>query len=167
MNRILKTGRAVMNRMDARVRGTARHLIGACIMVALLSAGACTAAMAADEREAIRLGARERAHLLEGMRTYLISLGEVTQAIASYKPAAVAAAARQSGAAMLADIPPFSALSLPLDFTSLSLSTHDQFDKLAAAAERGASRTQLLSALAGIIDTCNGCHAAYRLAPER
>lgn len=167
MNRMLKAGVAGMNRVCARVRGVARHLIGLCILVSMLSAGACPAAMAADEREAIRLSASERAHLLEGMRTYLISLGEVTQAIANYKPAAVAAAARQSGAAMLADIPPFSALSLPLDFTSLSLSTHDQFDKLAAAAERGASRTQLLSAVAGIIDTCNGCHAAYRLAPER
>ncbi len=141
-----------------------RYLIGLFLAAALLPAIAWPEVRAADEREVVRLTHQERFHLLEGMRTYLINIGEITQALATYKPGAVAAAARRSGSAMLTDIPPLVALKLPLGFTSLSLSTHEQFDKLAALAERRASRSELLNTVAGIIDMCNGCHAAYRLA---
>lgn len=117
----------------------------------------------ADDRTPITLTAAERDHLLAGMRTYLASLADITESLSKYDPQSVAGAARRSGAKMLIDIPPLVALKLPVEFTALSLATHDQFDQLAARAEKQVARTELLGHIAAIMGHCNGCHAAYRV----
>ena len=60
---------------------------------------------------------------------------------------------------------PMTGLKVPLGFTSMSLDTHDKFDKLAEKAEHGASRTEILNDLSSIMSNCVSCHALYRLAP--
>lgn len=124
---------------------------------------ATTAPPVADDRDAIVLTASERAALLKGMRTYLISLQGVTEALAKNDARGVARNARQAGAKMLLDVPVMVPVKMPVQFSALSLATHDRFDKLAADAERQASRGEILSALAEIIWNCTSCHEAYRV----
>ncbi len=137
-----------------------RRRLSNAMLVLLASALTCSAA---EQRTAVTLLPAERAHLLDGMRVYLASIEDITSALAAYKPDRVAAAARRSGTAALLDVSPATALKLPLEFTSLSLATHQQFDALAEKAERHASRTELLGDLAAILSSCNGCHASFRL----
>lgn len=144
---------------------TRRGISTACVAALLLASAPVESA--ADDRTIILLTAAERAHLLEGMRTYLTSVQEITEALGAYKPDRAAAAARRSGSKMLADITPATALKLPLEFTGLSITTHQQFDALAEKAERHVSRSELLGDLAAILLGCNGCHAAFRVETAR
>lgn len=111
------------------------------------------------------LDAAEVEALLSGMRTYLESIQGVVAAMAENDVGRVPEIAAKSGARMLKDVSPVTGLKAPLGFTSMSLDTHDKFDKLAEAAKRGASRTEVLLALRDIMANCISCHAAYRLAP--
>jgi cytochrome c556 len=135
-----------------------KSLTALLVMLAGLSPG-----MAGGQRTRIDLAPAERAHLLDGMRTYLASIEDITSALAVFKPDRVATAARRSGTRALADVSPETMLKLPFEFTSLSLVTHQQFDALAERAERHVSRTELLGDLAAILSSCNGCHAAFRV----
>lgn len=137
-------------------------LASAAIAIAVSTLPAGTVARA-DDRTPITLTAAERDHLLAGMRAYLSSLADITESLSKYDPETVTRAAKRSGAKMLIDIPPMVALKLPIEFTALSLATHDQFDQLAARAEKHVARTELLGHVAAIMGHCNGCHAAYRL----
>lgn len=145
--------------------GTVRRAVCSLVALATLTAalGVSATPTLADDRTAITLSQAERDHLLAGMRTYLSSLADITESLSKYDPAAVSRAAKRSGAKMLVDIPPTVALKLPVEFTALSLATHDQFDQLAARAEAHVARTELLGHLAAIMGHCNGCHAAWRV----
>ena len=142
-------------------------------LVRIMAAGALIAAVcsapvhAGDTRIAVTLSASQRDHMLSGMRTYLSSIEDILTGLATYDREAVSSAARRSGAKMLVDIAPTVAIKLPLEFTSLSLITHDQFDKLAERAEQRASRSELLHDLSAIMTSCNGCHASFRLVTPR
>ena len=144
---------------------TLRTLLGTAMLAActLTVVGTALRPASADDRFTVTLTAAERDHLLAGMRSYLTSLADVTEALSKYDPGAVARAARRSGAKMLGDIPPLVAFKLPPEFTAMSLATHEQFDQLARRAQARVGRTELLSDLAAIMVNCNGCHAAYQL----
>lgn len=116
----------------------------------------------ADAREVIVLTAPERAHMLQGMRTYLEALQGIVEALAQNKLAGVAENAKRAGARMLQDAPASVPLKAPIAFTAMSLNTHEKFDVLAERAEKSASRGDVLTALAEIMANCTSCHAAYR-----
>lgn len=118
-----------------------------------------------DPREAIVLAPAETAELLTGMRTYLETIQGIVTALAENDIKSVAEIAPRSGARMLGGVSPLTGLKTPIGFTSMSLDTHDKFDRLADAARRGTSRSDVLAALRDIMGNCISCHAAYRLAP--
>lgn len=151
----------------ARWRGRLRWL--GCI--AALATTACqtpdVAHSRADEaREAIVLTAAESEHLRAGMRRYLQSTQDIVDALAAGKVERVAASARGSGVRAVEDVSLVSAAKLPPQLVTLGLDTHQRFDALADAAERSASRKELLERLGAILANCSGCHAMYRVAPR-
>ena len=118
---------------------------------------------ARDDRIAIVLNEAERGRMLQGMRTYLESVHEIVAALAANTTATVPAAAKRSGAAMLQDVSPLTALKLPPEFMSMSFDTHDKFDRLAAEASKAASRSELLRDLDQILANCTACHQSFKL----
>jgi hypothetical protein len=52
---------------------------------------------------------------------------------------------------------------LPLEFKELGFGMHRRFDELAAAADSGASREEVLGSLSAQLSACVGCHAGFRL----
>lgn len=115
-----------------------------------------------DARQAIELSAPERARMLEGMRLYLQAIQGIVDALAKNQLDGAAQFAHEAGAKMLQDAPMSIPLKAPLEFTALSLQTHEKFDVLADRA-RSASRGDVLTALAEIMNNCTGCHSAYRV----
>ena len=65
---------------------------------------------------------------------------------------------------MLEGVPFTTGLIVPLEFTTMSLDTHDKFDKRVDKIRRGTSRTEALSDLRNIMSNCISCHASYRMA---
>ena len=140
----------------------------ACVLIGIAAIGPALAQRApqphGDPREAVSLSPEEAATLLSGMRTYLETIQGIVTALAENKISHVPEIAAKSGAGMLKDVSPVTGLKAPLGFTSMSLDTHDKFDKLADAAHRGTSRSEVLTALRDIMGNCISCHATYRLA---
>ncbi len=118
---------------------------------------------APDGRTAILLAPAERDLVLGEMRGVLASVHGIVQAVNAGDTKGVAKAARASGMAAAADVNPALMAKLPLAFKELGLGMHRRFDELAAAADAGASREQVLERLGTQLSTCVGCHAGYRL----
>lgn len=117
-----------------------------------------------DERTAIALAPAERERVLGQMRGMLETVRGVVDGLAAEDPARVAGAARGGGRAAQRMSPALMA-KLPRPFMQLGMSVHAGFDGLADAAQAGAPPPELMGRLKGILDTCVGCHAAYRFAP--
>jgi hypothetical protein len=118
-----------------------------------------------DTRQVVVLTPSEAATMLTGMRTYLETIQGIVAALAENDTLHSADIAAKSGARMLESVTPTTGLKVPLEFTMISLDTHDKFDKLADKMRRGTSRTEVLSDLRDIMSNCISCHASYRLAP--
>ena len=120
-----------------------------------------------DGRREIALAPAERDLVLTEMRTMLTSVhGVVTGAQQNDRPA-VAKAARASGMAAAVDLSPQLMAKLPLEFKQLGVSVHKRFDQLAAHADAGASRDEMLTTLGTQLSACIACHAEYRLTAEQ
>lgn len=122
---------------------------------------------ASDGRTAILLAPGERDLVLAEMRGFLVAVQGITQAVADQDPAAVAAAARQVGAAAQEGVPASLVGKLPLDFKRLGFDTHSRFDQLALNAEQFEDTSPVLPELATLMGNCVACHAAYRIDLER
>lgn len=122
---------------------------------------------AADGRRAIVLAAADRDFVLAEMRTLLGAVQGVAAGAAAGDAIAVASAARSAGAATAHKVPPALMASLPLEFKQWGLSVHAAFDDLAAAAEAGEPAEWQLGRLSKLMETCVGCHAAYRIDAAR
>lgn len=120
-----------------------------------------------DARVTVTLGEGERDLLLSGMRTYLESVQGIVAALAENESDRVPELARRSGAKLLQDISPLTALKMPAGFTAMSLDTHGKFDTLAERAEGAASRSEILSELRDILANCTSCHVTYRVVQKR
>jgi hypothetical protein len=118
---------------------------------------------ASDGRTAILLPAGERDLVLEEMRAFLVAVQEVTEAVADEDAAAVAAAARRVGQAAQQEVPASLVGRLPIGFKRLGFDTHARFDQLALDAEQFGDTTAASAALAGLMQNCVACHAAYRI----
>ncbi len=116
-----------------------------------------------DGRTAVLLAADERNLVLAEMRGMLGGVQGVVDGVRTGDMKQVAQAARASGMAAAADVNPALMARLPLEFKELGLSMHRRFDEIAAQADSGASRDQLLATLGTQLSACIACHASYRI----
>jgi hypothetical protein len=119
--------------------------------------------VAPDGRTAVLLAPDERDLVLAEMRGMLGTVQGVIDGVNAGDMKRVAQAARASGMAAAADVNPALVAKLPLEFKELGFGLHRRFDELAAAADSGASREQVLGHLSTQLSTCVGCHAGYRI----
>ncbi len=116
-----------------------------------------------DGRTAILLPAGERDYVLKEMREFLEGVQIITQAIAEDDMKTVVTAARKIGQEEMTP-PPFSLMGkLPIEFKTLGLATHGEFDVLAKMAGDGSDSKAVLGKLSEIINSCTTCHEGYRI----
>lgn len=116
-----------------------------------------------DKRQAIRLDAKEKDMVLGEMRTILSAVNGVLVGLSASDMPAVSKAAQSAGMAMAVDGSPVLMAKLPLEFKTLGMSLHEDFDKLSANVNSGFNKDQVLSQLAEITNKCVSCHHNYRL----
>jgi hypothetical protein len=117
-----------------------------------------------DKRVAVILEPGERALILQEMREHVVGLGLIAEALSRDDMPRVATASRAMGTARTDEVPAALMAKLPLAFKSLALSTHRDFDTIAADADAGGTPKHALSQLAGVLRTCAACHASYQVA---
>lgn len=115
-----------------------------------------------DGRLAIHLTPNERDLVLSEMRTFLDSVQQITQGVASNDFDAAAKAARKVGRAAQQEVPGTLIGKLPLEFKKMGFDTHSQFSQLALDAEQLGDSTQTLEQLGTLLQNCVACHATYK-----
>jgi len=114
-----------------------------------------------DTRTGVMVPAAARTAVLSEMRTMLGSINGVLAAHTRGDTAGIRAAALASGKAAAAD--PALEQLLPVAWLQLAMSTHHQFDDLAAAVSQPRGADSVTARLARLTGNCVACHAAYRL----
>lgn len=115
-----------------------------------------------DGRIAINLTVNERDMVLEEMRTFLDSVQQITQGVASKDFDAAAKAARKVGRAAQQGMPGTLVGKLPLEFKKMGFDTHAQFTQLALDAEQLADTGHTLDQLATVLQNCVACHETFK-----
>ena len=119
-----------------------------------------------DNRKAVLLSPPERDLILGEMRTMLTVVSGVLTAIGEGDTKKASAAARSAGMAMAVDTTPLLMAKLPLEFKSLGMSVHGDFDLLAADIDTGLTQQQVVQRLGATTTKCVACHSVYRLRAE-
>ena len=119
-----------------------------------------------DNRTAVLLSSQESDLILGEMRTMLSATSGVLIALGEGDMKKASAAARSAGMAMAVDTTPVLMAKLPLEFKSLGMSVHGDFDLLAADIDTGLTPQQVAQRLGVTTTKCVACHAAYRLRAE-
>ena len=119
-----------------------------------------------DNRKAVLLSPQESDLILGEMRTMLSATSGVLIALGEGDMKKASAAARSAGMAMAVDTTPVLMAKLPLEFKSLGMSVHGDFDLLAADIDTGLTPQQVAQRLGVTTTKCVACHAAYRLRAE-
>ena len=153
-----------------RKSGVYLAIIGALVAVIaamtykLLLAGKTEAAP--DGRVAIVVEPPERDLLLQEMRLFLEGLQAMAAGLAKDDLGAVASAARALGSKMTGDVPPALMTKLPLEFKTLGLSVHRDFDQIALDAEGLGLPKHTLGQVSAVMQKCVACHRTYQLRTE-
>lgn len=116
-----------------------------------------------DQRSAVLLNAQEKDMVLGEMRTILAALNGVLHGVESNDMQAASEAARSAGTKMAVDVNPAMMAKLPLEFKSLGMSLHSDFDVLADDLAKGLTPQEVIAKMALMTNKCVACHAAYRL----
>jgi hypothetical protein len=116
-----------------------------------------------DGRVAVVLELDERALMLREMREFVAGIQLVADALARDDMPGVAKASRGMGTARAHDVPVAMLGKLPLEFKTLALSTHREFDTLAADAEANGTPKHALAQLGDLLQKCVACHASYQI----
>lgn len=130
----------------------------------LLLAGRTEAAP--DGRVAVILEPPERDLLLQEMRLFLEGLQAMAAGLEKDDLGAVATAARALGSKMTGDVPPALMTKLPIEFKTLGLSVHRDFDQIALDAEGLGSPKHTLGQVSAVMQKCVACHKTYQLRTE-
>jgi hypothetical protein len=117
----------------------------------------------ADGRRAIILEPGERALMLREMRGFVSGIQLVTEALSREDMPGVAKASRRVGAARAQGVPATMMGKLPIEFKTLALSVHSQFDTIAMDAEWIGRPTRTLDQLSDVMQKCVVCHDSYRV----
>lgn len=132
------------------------------------SASEPLAAARADNRQAVAFPEPMKTHTLSNMRDHLVALSEIQLALAQGAFDTAAATAEQRlGMGSLAthgahDLAGF----MPAGMQDIGTLMHRRASRFAIEAQNSAATGDLkpaLAALAGVVQTCTACHAAYRL----
>ena len=116
-----------------------------------------------DGRVAVILEPGERALMLREMREFVAGLQLVADALSRDDMLGVAKASRGMGIARAHDVPIAMMGKLPLEFKTLALGTHREFDTIAADAEANGRPKHALAQLADVLQKCVACHASYQV----
>jgi hypothetical protein len=111
-----------------------------------------------DGRLAVTLEPNERAFMLREMREFVVGLQAVTDGLARDDMMAVATASRAMGRARSHDVPIAMMGKLPLEFKTLALGLHREFDTIAMDADGIATPKHTLGQLADALQKCVACH---------
>ena len=153
-----------------RKSGVYLAIIGALVAVIaamtykLLLAGKTEAAP--DGRVAIVVEPPERDLLLQEMRLFLEGLQAMAAGLAKDDLSAVASAARALGSKMTGDVPAALMTKLPIEFKTLGLSVHRDFDQIALDAEGLGMPKHTLGQVSAVMQKCVACHRTYQLRTE-
>jgi len=137
------------------------------ILVPVLALGLVSFNAAANEfdsRLAIDLSEEHKAQLLSNMRGAFAATQSIVNALAQDDMQAVADYARplgfkarkQKGSDALHD-------ELPRSFKMLGKAMHQSFDEIADDAENLKDPKHTLQQLSGVLNSCQGCHATFRI----
>jgi cytochrome c556 len=118
---------------------------------------------AEDGRLSVALDPAERALMLREMRGFVAGLQGIVDGLARDDMQAVAAASRSMGMARAHDAPVAMMGKLPLEFKTLALGLHREFDVIAVDAEGVTMPKHTLGQLADALQKCVACHSTYRV----
>jgi hypothetical protein len=116
-----------------------------------------------DGRVALDLAPAERVLMLREMRGFVAGLQTVADALARDDMKAVAVASRAMGMARSHDVPVAMMGKLPLEFKTLALGLHRDFDIIAMDADGVAAPRHTLGQLAAALQKCVACHDTYQV----
>jgi len=116
-----------------------------------------------DGRVAVILEPGERALMLREMREFVSGLQLVADALSRDDMQGVAKASREMAAARAHDVPLALMGKLPLEFKTLALGTHREFDTIATDAEANGTPKHALAQLSDVLQKCVACHASYQV----
>jgi len=116
-----------------------------------------------DGRTAVLMSGKDRVRVLGEMRVFLETVQSITEAAAQGDMKTVEKIARANGSVKAGGESPEFIASLPLEFKTLGMGAHDNFDKLADLAATNPKPTVLLAALSDDMLTCTACHQSYLL----
>ncbi len=119
-----------------------------------------------DGRTAILLKGSERDFVLAEMRGFLEGVEEITAAIGENDMKTVAEVSTRIGSADAARVPLSLMSKLPIEFKTLGMGTHGEFDELATIATTSGDAKAVITKLANILGNCTTCHSSYRLGVE-
>ena len=117
----------------------------------------------ADGRLVVILEPAERALMLREMREFVVGLQAVTEGLARDDMKAVANASRGMGTSRSHDVPIAMMGKLPLEFKTLALGLHREFDTIAMDADGIAMPKHTLGQLADALQKCVACHNSYQV----
>lgn len=116
-----------------------------------------------DNRRAVVLSASEKDIVLGEMRALLISLNGILKGLGNDDFKAVSIAATAAGSGMAADLNPILMAKLPLDFKTLGMGLHKDFDQLSLDVKNGMTKDQVIVRLGDMTNKCLACHATYKI----
>ncbi len=117
---------------------------------------------ASDGRTAIYLEQSERDLVLKEMRTFLLSVQQITVGLNQDDLQQVAQAAHQVGMAAAGGMPGSLTGKLPIGFKRLGMDTHGKFDQMALDAKDIGDKGLVLEQLSELMENCVSCHDIYR-----
>ncbi len=116
-----------------------------------------------EGRLSVALDPAERALMLRDMRGFVAGLRGIVDGLARDDMKAVATASRAMGMARAHDAPVAMMGKLPLEFKTLALGLHREFDVIAMDAEGIATQKHTLGQLADALQKCVACHNTYQV----
>lgn len=119
-----------------------------------------------DKRTTVYLDAEERNIVLAEMRTFLSTLQQITQGVATDNMQLVETAAKTMGQDASGGVSLSLIFKLPLSFKLFAADTHQQFDQIALDASSLADRDHTLEQVSVLMQNCVACHAMYRIEKE-
>jgi len=116
-----------------------------------------------DGRTAVLMSGKDRVRILGEMRGFLETIQSITEAAAQNDMKTVEQIARANGSVKVGGETPQFLASLPLDFKTLGMQAHSNFDKLADLAATNPTPSVLLARVSDDMLVCTACHQTYLL----
>ncbi len=120
-----------------------------------------------DGRTAVILTKDERNLVLEEMRSFLVSVQAVSQAITEKDMGKVAELSHKAGMAAEANTPGALLQKLPIGMKKLGFDTRKKFDAISDLANKSSDTMAARKQLDTLMQNCIACHLTYRLPEEK